>query len=84
MVRRVRGRIFASRAGYPRRVLSISSLALVGWNGASGERYGLLLTLALAVVIFAVVVVVPAVWSTKSYRRKAALDVLERLIRWKS
>lgn len=35
------------------------------------------------VVLLAALVVYPAVWSKKTFRRKAALDVLERFLRWR-
>ena len=38
---------------------------------------------ALCVILFATLVVCPAVWSSKPSRRKAALAVLDRLIRWR-
>jgi len=37
----------------------------------------------LAAILFAAMVIFPAVWSRKSYRRKAALAVLDRIIRWR-
>jgi hypothetical protein len=37
---------------------------------------------ALCLILFAVLVVVPAVWSRKPARRKAALAVLDRIMRW--
>ena len=38
---------------------------------------------ALCLTLFAVLVVLPAVWSSKPTRRRAALAVLDRLIRWR-
>jgi hypothetical protein len=37
----------------------------------------------LCLILFAALVVFPAVWSSKPSRRKAALDVLDRIIRWR-
>jgi hypothetical protein len=39
--------------------------------------------IAVVVLILVLVVVVPAVWSGKRYRRKAGLDVLDRIVRWR-
>ena len=37
----------------------------------------------IVVVILVLVVVIPAVWSDKGYRRKAGLEVLDRLLLWR-
>lgn len=42
-----------------------------------------LLTVLLVLVLVAGLVVFPAVWSSKPSRRKAALAVLDRIIRWR-
>jgi hypothetical protein len=42
-----------------------------------------LMILGLVVVLAASGVIMPAVWSSKKTRRTAALDVLDRLLRWR-
>lgn len=42
-----------------------------------------LVIIALAVVLVVGGVIFPAVWSGKKTRRTAALDVLDRILRWK-
>jgi hypothetical protein len=42
---------------------------------------GLIWLLALALFLLSALVIFPAVWSTDKDRRKAALDVLERITR---
>jgi hypothetical protein len=44
----------------------------------------MLLTAVLCLILFAALVVFPAVWSTDKDRRKAALAVLKLLLRWRS
>jgi hypothetical protein len=43
----------------------------------------LFVILVLVLVLVAVLVIFPAVWSSKPYRRKSALAVLDRIIRWR-
>jgi hypothetical protein len=38
---------------------------------------------AVVILVLVVVVIAPAVWSDKEYRRKAGLDVLDRIIPWR-
>jgi hypothetical protein len=42
------------------------------------------LIVAFCLILFAALVVFPAVWSSKPSRRRAALAVLDRIIRWRS
>jgi hypothetical protein len=51
--------------------------------GHSLTSQDVFLLAALALILVAGLVVFPAVWSSKPYRRKAALDVLDRIIRWR-
>jgi hypothetical protein len=62
MVRRVRERSPRQSTGYCGRALPICALALVDWKGISAESYSLLLIAGLVVIMFVVVVVIPAVW----------------------
>jgi hypothetical protein len=41
------------------------------------------LIVIILVVLLAALVVFPAIWSKKPFRRKAALDVLDRFLRWR-
>ncbi len=54
-----------------------------GHIGSALGSPGALLVIALVAILFAAMVIFPAVWSRKSYRRKAALAVLDRIIRWR-
>jgi hypothetical protein len=67
------------------RVFRFSALAaLSGYFGNDFSNNGVLLVISLITVLLAAGVVLPAVWSRKDFRRRAALAVLERLIRWPS
>ncbi len=46
-------------------------------------NHGALLILGLVVILVIGGVIFPAVWSRKKTRRTAALDVLDRILRWK-
>jgi hypothetical protein len=75
----------ACQAGCPCRVFRFSAMAQVSDHiGSALGSPGALLVIALIAVFFAALIIVPAVWSRRSYRRKAALAVLERLIRWRA
>jgi hypothetical protein len=75
----------ACQAGCPCRVFRFSALAQIsGHTGSALGSPGALLVIVLIAVLFVAMVIFPAVWSRKSYRRKAALAVLERLIRWRA
>jgi len=54
-------------------------------NDASGllRNQAALLILGLLIVLLIGGVIFPAVWSSKKTRRTAALDVIDRLLRWK-
>jgi hypothetical protein len=47
------------------------------------RNHGALLILVLVIVLVIGGVIFPAVWSGKKTRRTAALDVLDRLLRWR-
>ena len=47
------------------------------------RNHGALLILGLVVALVVGRVIFPTVWSRKKTRRTAALDVLDRLLRWK-
>jgi hypothetical protein len=64
------------------RVLRFSALAaLSGYFGNDFSNNGVLLAVSVIMVLLAAGVVLPAIWSRKDFRRRAALAVLERLIR---
>jgi hypothetical protein len=58
----------------------LSALPLVGGIAIHGTT-GLDLA-CITVVILVVVVVAPAVWSRKAYRRRAGREVLRTILRW--
>jgi hypothetical protein len=58
-------------------------LAVVSQVSNALRSHGALLILGLVVVLVIGGVVLPAVWSRKKTRRTAALDVLDRILRWK-
>jgi hypothetical protein len=77
----VRGCICNGEVGGSRRIYELSMIAQVS-NGLARNQVvllilGLLLVLVIGGVIF------PAVWSGKKTRRTAALDVLDRILRWR-
>jgi hypothetical protein len=47
------------------------------------RNHAVLLILVLVIVLVTGGVIFPAVWSGKKTRRTAALDVLDRLLRWR-
>ena len=47
------------------------------------RNHGALLILGLVVIFVIGGVIFPAVWSRKKPRRTAALDVLDRILRWR-
>jgi len=62
--------------------LRFSALAaLSGYFGSDFSNNGVLLVISLIIVLLAAGVVLPAIWSRKDFRRRAALAMLERLIR---
>ena len=54
-------------------------------NGLPGllRNQAVLVILGLVIVLVIGGVIFPAVWSSKKTRRTAALDVLDRILRWK-
>jgi hypothetical protein len=77
-------RLSARQAGCPCRVSRLSVLAQVsGHISHIMTNQGVLLVAALSLILFSALVVLPAVWSSKPARRKAALAVLDRLLRWR-
>ena len=81
MLTSVRGCICNGEVGGSRQIYKLSVMAQVS-NGLARNQVvllilGLLLVLVIGGVIF------PAVWSGKKTRRTAALDVLDRILRWR-
>ena len=62
--------------------LSVISQASNDFPGLIRSQ-AVLLIIGLAIVLVAAGVILPAVWSAKKTRRTAALDVLDRLLRWR-
>jgi hypothetical protein len=82
---RLRERLSAREEGSPSRVYRFGSLALAsGPVSLVALRPYALAGLAVLLALVVLLVVVPAVWSGKPARRKAALAVLDRLLRWKA
>lgn len=84
MLTSVRGCICNSEAGPGRQLYELSVMSQVS-NGFSGLMRSqlVLLIVGLTVVLVVAGVILPAVWSGKKTRRTAALDVLDRLLRWR-
>lgn len=83
MVSSVRECICACQAVCPRRQFQISALPQVG-NVVSRSLSGQdMFVIALLVLVLVAAVVLTAVWSGDKDRRQAALDVLDRIIRWR-
>ena len=86
MHNRVRQSFRAVTAVLSRRTWQFASVALVrpaiGRLGGDAVMAGVVLVVVLIAVLVAGVVM-PAVWSVRSTRRRAALAVLDRLLRWK-
>ena len=82
MLNRLRQRVRALAAASGSRVYQFALLAEI--RPAIGKMGGdtVLVVIVLAAVLVAVVIL-PAVWSTKPTRRRAALAVLDRILRWK-
>jgi hypothetical protein len=80
MARSVRECICTRQAGYPRDEFRLGAFPQVS-HAMTGQD--LFLVTVLALVLLAGLVVFPAIWSTKPARRRAALAVLERIIRWR-
>ena len=84
MLNSVRGCACSGEAGGFRQLCELSVIAQVN-NGFSGlvRSQVALLILGLLAVLVVGGVIMPAVWSNKKTRRTAALDVLDRLLRWR-
>ena len=83
MASSVRECIPACQAGYPRRGFKLSALPQASGvlsHNLSGQDMFVILLLVLALVA---AVALTAVWSGDKDRRQAALDVLDRIIRWR-
>ena len=83
MVSSVRECLGACQAGRTRTEFKLSALPQVSGaisHAVSGQDAFVIVLLVLAVVA---AVVLTAVWSGDKDRRQAALDVLDRLIRWR-
>jgi hypothetical protein len=83
MVSSVRECICVCQAGCPRTEFRIGALPQVSGalsHNLSGQEVFVVVLLALALVA---AVVLTAVWSGDKDRRQAALDVLDRIIRWR-
>jgi hypothetical protein len=80
----VRGCICAREVGGSRQVYQFSVITQVSRDipGLLRSQPALLI-LGLLIVFVAGGVIMPAVWSSKKTRRTAALDVLDRLLRWR-
>jgi hypothetical protein len=65
-------------AGFQVGAFSLVSAAVI--RGLTGQGTAGVTVVILLVVV---VVVVPAIWSSKGYRRRAGLDVLDRLLPWR-
>lgn len=80
----VRGCTHIFEAGRPRQLYELSMMAQVS-NGLPGllRNQAALVILGVLLVLVIVGVIFPAVWSSKKTRRTAALDVLDRILRWR-
>lgn len=84
MLTSVRGCICNSEAGSFRRIYELSMMSQVSRDLPGLLRnQAVLLILGLLIVLVVGGVIMPAVWSSKKARRTAALDVLDRLVRWR-
>ncbi len=84
MLTSVRGCICNGEAGGSRPVYELSMIAQVS-NSLPGllRNQAVLVILGLMLVLVIGGVIFPAVWSGKKTRRMAALDVLDRILRWR-
>lgn len=84
MLNSVRGCICNSEAAGVRQLYEVSMMSQVnyGFSGLMRSQAALLI-LGLLVVLMVGGVIMPAVWSSKKARRTAALDVLDRILRWR-
>jgi hypothetical protein len=77
----LRGCICNSEAPGSRQLYELSMMAQTG-NSLLRNQVALVILGVLAVLVIGGVVL-PAVWSRRKTRRTAALDVLDRLLRWR-
>ena len=77
----VRGCTDNPEAGASRQFYRLSAIALVSHGLLRNQAVLLIVGLVTILVIGGVVL--PAVWSGKKARRTAALDVLDRILRWR-
>ncbi len=84
MLTSVRGCICNGEVGGSRRIYELSMMSQVS-NSLPGllRNQAVLVILVLVIVLVMGGVILPAVWSGKRTRRTAALDVLDRILRWK-
>ena len=84
MLTSVRGCICNGEVRGSRHVYELTMMAQVS-NGLPGllRNQAVLLILVLVIILVIGGVILPAVWSGKKTRRTAALDVLDRLLRWR-
>ena len=80
----VRGCTDNPEAGGSRQLYGLSVMAQVS-NSLPGllRNHAMLLILVLVIVMVTGGVIFPAVWSGKKTRLTAALDVLDRILRWR-
>ncbi len=84
MVTSVRGCICTSEVLGSRRIYGLSMMAQVSKDLPELLRnQAVLLVLVLLVLLVMGGVILPAVWSRRRTRRTAALDVLDRILRWR-
>ena len=81
MLTSVRGCIFNGEGEGSRKLCELSVMAQVS-NGLMRNQIALAI-IGLVIVLVIAGVIFPAVWSRKRARRTAALDVLDRLLRWR-
>ena len=82
MLNRVVQRARALTAAPGRRLCQLAIVAQAG-PAVRADGYVALAVAAVLLVVLVGGVVLPAVWSAKPTRRKAALAVLDRIIRWR-
>ena len=84
MLNSVRGCVCTREVVGPRQLCRFSVITQVSRDMPGLMRnQAVLLILGLLVVLVVIGVIFPAVWSSKKARRTAALDVLDRILRWR-
>ena len=84
MLNSVRGCLCTREVGGSRQAYRLSVIAQVSRDMPGLLRsQAALLILGLLIVLMIIGVIFPAVWSSKKTRRTAALDVLDRILRWR-